>query len=526
MSYFPEIKTMADVPRFHGRERPDTTALVFGEEHTDYRTFDRHCSQVANGLNKSGIGKGDRIAWVGKNSAAYFEVLFGGAKAGAVMVPISWRLAPMEIDYILKDGDIKAVFVDEEFRSLVARAPSAASIKIIGLEGGAEFTSWRDAQSDVDPMTPVKGEDVFIQLYTSGTTGHPKGVQLPHGNFFVIERQRAAAGFPDQELFEWNTWGPEDVGIITMPCFHISGTGWGVVGLYAGAKNVVLREFTPEGVLRGLNDHRGTKIILVPTAIQMLMDHPDCAKADFSALNYLCYGASPIPLEILKRAVQMFQCQFVQMYGLTETTGAVTFLPAHDHEIGGNERMRSAGRAVYGVELNILDSEGKPVAPGTIGEICVRTPTIMAGYWGMPDETAKTIDADGWFHTGDAGYLDEDGYVFIKDRIKDMIVSGGVNIYPAEIENALYAHEDIAEAAVIGVPDSKWGESVKAFVVLKPGTDASAEQITAFCRDRIAGYKIPRSVEFMQQLPRNASGKVLKTELRKPFWEGQERQVG
>ena len=526
MSYFPEIVTMGDVPRFHARERPDVTALVFGDEAISYRDFDIRCSRIANGLHKLGVSPGDRIAWIGKNSAAYFELLFGGAKAGAVMVPISWRLAPMEIDYILQDGKIKAIFVDEEFRGLIARAPTAAATPTIYMEGSDAFAAWRDAQSSVDPMSPVSTGDVFIQLYTSGTTGHPKGVQLPHGNFFVIEKTRAAHGFPDQELFEWNTWGPEDVGIVTMPCFHISGTGWGVVGLYAGAKNVVLREFTPQAVLSGLNDHRGTKIILVPTAIQMLMDHPDCAKADFSALKYMCYGASPIPLEILKRAVQMFQCEFVQMYGLTETTGAVTFLPAHDHEIGGNERMRSAGRAVYGVELAILDSDGVKVEPGVVGEICVRTPTIMAGYWGMPEETQKTIDANGWFHTGDAGYLDADGYVFIKDRIKDMIVSGGVNIYPAEIENALYAHEGIAEAAVIGVPDTKWGESVKAFVVLSPGANASADSIINFCRERIAGYKIPRSIEFMSQLPRNASGKVLKTELRKPYWADQERQVG
>jgi len=525
MSYFPEIVTMADVPRFHARERGDMVALVYGAESTTYRSFDAHCSQVANGLAALAVKPGDRIAFIGKNSADYFEVLFGAAKAGAVMVPISWRLAPLEIDYILKDGDIRALFVDDEFREALSRAPAAASIETIILEGG-DFRSWRDKQSSADPQIAVKPEDIFVQLYTSGTTGHPKGVQLAHGNFYALERARHLAGAHDDPLFAWNIWGPEDVGIITMPCFHISGTGWGIVGLYAGAKNVVLREFTPDGVLRALNEHGGTKLLLVPTAIQMVLDHPLAATTDFSSLDYLCYGASPIPLEILKRAIQTFKCQFVQMYGLTETTGAVTFLPAADHEVGGNARMRSAGRAVPGIELLARDAQGNDLPPGESGEICVRTPTIMRGYWKLDSETRKCIDPDGWFHTGDAGYLDKDGYVFIQDRIKDMIVSGGVNIYPAEIENALYAHPDVSEASVIGVPDSKWGESVLAFIVLKPGASASAEAITSFCRERIAGYKIPRTIEFLTVLPRNASGKVLKTQLRQPYWAGMERQVG
>lgn len=526
MSYFPEIVTMADVSRYHARTRPDTTALVFEDQVISYAEFDKRCSQVARGLRALGVKENDRIAFIGKNSSEYFEVLFGAAKAGAVMVPISWRLAPLEIDYILKDGEIRALFVDEEFRDLVGRAPSAKDIPLVGLYGAGAFAAWRELQSGEDPFYSVTPQHIFVQLYTSGTTGHPKGVQLAHGNFYVIEKLRHGAGNPDRALFEWNEWGPSDVGIITMPCFHISGTGWGIVGLYAGAKNIVLREFTAGGVIDAMKQHGGTKLLLVPTAIQMVLDHPECEKTDFSSLKYLCYGASPIPLEILKRAVKRFGCQFVQMYGLTETTGAVTFLPADDHEIGGNDRMRSAGRAVYGVQLQVRDRDNKPLAPGESGEICVLSPTIMSGYWKMPEETAKCIDADGWFHTGDAGYIDKDGYVFIQDRIKDMIVSGGVNIYPAEIENALYSFPGVAEAAVIGVPDDKWGESVKAFVVLREGVHAEAGDLIGFCRERIAGYKLPRSIEFVSVLPRNASGKVLKTELRRPYWAGRDRQVG
>lgn len=525
MTYFREIRTMADVPRFHGRHRPDRTALVFQDEVQSYSEFDRRCSRVANGLEALGVRRGDRIAFIGKNSAAYFELLFGGAKAGAVMVPISWRLAPPEIDYILKDGEIRAIFVDDEFLGTLRLAPHCERLPVVCMVGSGAFDQWREAQSPEDKDRGVKPSDVFVQLYTSGTTGHPKGVQLPHGNFYAHEAARANAGFPDPDLFEWNEWGPNDVGVITMPCFHISGTGWGIVGLYAGAKSVVLREFSPDGVLDAMNRHGGTKLLLVPTAIQMVLDHPHCEHADFSSLKYLCYGASPIPLEVLKRAIDRFQCQFVQMYGLTETTGAVTFLPAHDHDVAGNDRMRSAGRAVFGVELSIRNSSGVPLPVGETGEICVRTPTVMTGYWKLPDATRACIDADGWFHTGDAGAMDTDGYVYIKDRIKDMIVSGGVNIYPAEIENALYAHPDVKEAAVIGVPDDKWGEVVKAFIVLKPGAAPTPDDIAAFCRERIAGYKVPRSMEFLENLPRNASGKVLKTDLRKPYWAGRDRQV-
>lgn len=526
MSYFPEITSMAEVPRYHAQRRPTKTALVYEGESTDYRTFDKRCSQVANGLVAMGVTRGDRIAWIGKNSADYFELLFGAAKAGVVMVPISWRLAAMEIDYILSDGDVRVLFNDVEFAPVLAKSPAAQNIPKIAMTGSDEFRTWRDAQSSEDLLVDVAPSDIFIQLYTSGTTGHPKGVMLPHGNFFAIEKQRVLAGSPDEDLFEWNLWGPEDVGLITMPCFHISGTGWGVVGLYAGAKNIVMREFSPEGVLNSFNEHGVTKLLLVPTAIQMVLDHPKAATTNFESLKYLAYGASPIPLEILKRAIHTFQCEFVQMYGLTETTGAVTFLPAKDHEVGGNQRMLSAGRPVYGMEMAIFDSEGRRLPANEIGEICVRTPTLMAGYWKLPERTTECIDSEGWFHTGDAGCLDEDGYVYIKDRIKDMIVSGGVNVYPAEIENALYAMPEVAEAAVIGVPDQKWGEAVLAVIVPRDGAKIDANTVMEFCRDRIAGYKIPRQVEVVSALPRNGTGKVMKTELRKPYWSGRERQVG
>jgi long-chain acyl-CoA synthetase len=263
----------------------------------------------------------------------------------------------------------------------------------------------------------------------------------------------------------------------------------------------------------------------VPTTIQMMLDYPGVSRADFASMTDFLYGASPIPLDLLQRAVDAFGCGFIQLYGMTETCGAVTYLPAADH-VAGNPRMRSAGKPIPGAEIRILDPESDAERPtGVVGEICIRAPTTMRGYWKQDDETARVIREGGWVRSGDAGYLDEDGYLFIRDRVKDMVVSGGENVYPAEVENAIYGHPDVAEVAVIGVPDPKWGEAVKAVVALKPGRAPDADGIIGWARERIAGYKVPKSVDFVDALPRNASGKVLKRDLREPYWAGHERRV-
>jgi long-chain acyl-CoA synthetase len=310
-----------------------------------------------------------------------------------------------------------------------------------------------------------------------------------------------------------------------MPVFHIAGAGWGFFGLYNGAKNIVLSEFTPQSALETIATHRVTKLVLVPAAIKFLIEHPAAATTDFSSLKYVLYGASPIPLELLKNAMRVLKCGFVQVYGMTETTGAITYLPPEDHDPKGNERMRSAGKPMPGVEVKIVDGEGRPRPTGEIGEVCIRSVQNMKGYWHLPAETAKTLDAEGWVHSGDAGFVDAGGYLFIHDRVKDMIVSGGENVYPAEVESAIFGHPAVADVAVIGVPDDTWGEAVKAVVVLKPGAKAAPDDIIAFARERIAGYKCPKSVDFIAALPRNPTGKILKRELRAHYWEGRERQV-
>jgi fatty-acyl-CoA synthase len=263
---------------------------------------------------------------------------------------------------------------------------------------------------------------------------------------------------------------------------------------------------------------------MVPAAMQFVVRQPRAREVDFSKLKYMLYGASPIPAALLKECIEVFGCGFVQMYGMTETTGTIVALPPEDH-VEGLERMRSAGKALPGIELAILDADGNKLPPGEVGEIATRSGSNMVGYWNLPDATAKTLDSEGWLRTGDAGYMDRDGYLYIHDRIKDMIISGGENIYPAEVESAICDHPDVAEVAVIGVPDEKWGEAVKAIVVMKPGKKATPSDIINFTRERIAGFKTPKSVDFIEALPRNASGKILRRHLRDPYWAGKDRQV-
>ena len=325
--------------------------------------------------------------------------------------------------------------------------------------------------------------------------------------------------------FGWNRWTPDDVSLVAMPVFHIGGTGWGITGLYNGAKGVIAREFDPNGVLDFIARDRISKLFMVPAAMQIVLRHPQARNVDYSCLKYVLYGASPIPLDLLKEAMEVFGCGFVQMYGMTETSGTIVALPPEDHLVGGGPRMRSAGKPLPGVELAILDEGGGRLPPHQVGEIATRSAANMSGYWNLPEATAKTLDAEGWLRTGDAGYLDEDGYVYIHDRVKDMIITGGENVYPAEVENAVFGHPAVADVAVIGVPDRKWGEAVKAVVVRKPGCDPTPAEIIAWARERVAGYKTPKSVEFIEALPRNASGKILRRDLREPYWAGHERRV-
>jgi long-chain acyl-CoA synthetase len=514
------IRTMADIPRFHGREHPDNEALVAGDRMWTFAQLDAESSRIAQGLQSSGVRAGDRVAFLDKNSPEYFTQLFGGAKVNAVSVAVNWRLAPPEMEYIVNNAEAKVLFVGSDFLDHLSKMSLETVRKIVvignpGFSGHESYQDWIAQFPAEDPGVQAAGGDTCYQLYTSGTTGLPKGVELTTDNFFSLL---------GEAIQQWE-FDPDAVNLVAMPLFHIGGSGWGVVGLYSGAKTVLVREVNLPEILDLLPRHRVTHAFLVPAVLQMLLATPGVEEADLSALRMIVYGASPITEAVLVRSMERFGCKFAQAYGLTETTGAITILRPEDHDPGGPRAhlLRSAGRPWAGVELRIVNPESaRDVADGEVGEVWCRTAQVMKGYWKNAKATEQSI-VDGWFRTGDAGYR-RDGYLFIHDRVKDMIVSGAENIYPAEIENVLMKHPGIADAAVIGVPDDKWGESVKA-IITRSDPDLTEDEVIRYCRENLAGYKTPRSVDWMDELPRNPSGKILKTELRKPYWAGEERMV-
>ena len=368
-------------------------------------------------------------------------------------------------------------------------------------------------------FTPAGPDDAVLQLYTSGTTGNPKGAVLSNRNLFGLRKASIADPQPH------TSWSEDEAVLVAMPCAHIGGTGLGIVALASGLPGVILTEFEPTRVFDAVENRGVTRFFAVPAALQLLLNHPDCAKTDFSRLTYISYGASPIPLELLRECLKMFGAGFIQVYGMTETTGTICVLPPEDHSPEGNERMRSAGKPVAGVEIEIRGEQGQVLGVREIGEIVTRSSANMLTYWKLPEATRATMSDDGWIATGDAGYLDEDGYVFIHDRMKDMIITGGENVYPAQVESAIYGHPDVHEVAVFGVPDEKWGEAVKAVCVPKPGHMIDPTSVIAWTRERLAGFKVPKSVDVIDILPRNPSGKILRRQLREPYWAGYDRQV-
>lgn len=498
----------------HARERPDQVAIRFDGRATDYRTFDANANRVANALAALGLKPGDRVAYLGKNSDQAIELTLGSAKAGMVFVPIIWRLAPAEVAHILADSGAAALFVAPEFAGAVR---GVAGVPVI--EMGAPYAAFRDAAPPDAPQVAVRPDDGVLQLYTSGTTGQPKGVILTHANGLKQRENQRAAGI------DWLTAEPGDTTVIAMPYGHIGGVGVTLGAVAGGQEMIVHAEYDSGALIEAVETHRIRRLFLVPAAIGILLQHPRAESADFSSIETLSYGASPIPLPLLQQAVARLGCGFAQVYGMTETWGSIVALPPEDHLPGREHKLTAAGKALPGVELRILGEDGEDLPPGAIGEVAIRSSNNTPGYWNKPEESAKALIGDGWLRTGDAGYLDEEGYLFIQDRIKDMIITGAENVYPAEVESAIFGHRAVADVAVIGVPDPKWGEAVKAMVVLKPGAEADAASIVAYARERIAGFKCPKSVDFIAALPRTPSGKILRRELREPFWAGHARRV-
>lgn len=488
-------------------EHPRHIAYSCAGEQITLGEFDRRVDRAANALTGAGVRSGDRVAILDKNSLEYAELLFAAARMGAVLVPVNYRLAPDEVAYIVNDAKAAALVVGPEFTPVLDALADRLDHTRLTLTIGAGYAEWRDAAPDKPVDAP--GE-VFVQLYSSGTTGLPKGVMLTHDNFL--------AALPG--IFDLWDLGPHSVLMVAMPMYHIAGCALTVCAIYAGVPGVIVREPDPAVIVAELARHHVTHVFLVPVILLMMQHLPDVG--DLSHLRLLLYGASPISDDVPRGAMRLLPAtRFMQVYGLTETTGAITFLPPEDH-VPDSPRLRSAGLPGPGVELAIVEPvSGDPLPPGAVGEVACRTAQNMPGYWAR--DSSGTLTGDGWLRTGDTGHLDSDGYLFISDRVKDMIISGGENIYPAEVENALMGHPAVADCAVIGVPDRKWGETPKALVV-RDG-DLTDADLIAYCRAHLAHYKCPTSVEWLDAIPRNPTGKILKRQLREPYWKGQDRAV-
>ncbi|WP_445488785.1 long-chain-fatty-acid--CoA ligase [Rhodopseudomonas sp. RCAM05734] len=497
-------------------------ATVDGGRRRSWRDVGDRVARLAGGLKGLGLKPGDRVAVLMLNSDRYLELYLGVAWAGAVIVPTNVRWSAAEIADSLVDCRASALVVDATFAAmgvdLVKAMPATVKLTLIHADDVAGPSEAHDYERLVAGSAPVPDamrgrEDLAGIFYTGGTTGRSKGVMLSHGNIVANSLHMLAEGFlPDGTIY-----------LNAAPMFHVANGGAMFAQLISGGTNVIVRMFNPELVMQVIEKEKVTSTLIVPTMIQMLTDHPNFHTADLSSMEQIMYGASPINQALLNRAMAgLPNVEFHQLYGMTELSPLATHLPWHQHfgeEATAKNRQRACGRAAIGCEVRIVGPDRKPVGTGEVGEVAVRGDNVMMGYWERPEETAKAV-IDGWMHTGDGGYMDEEGYVYLVDRMKDMIISGGENVYSIEVENVVAQHPAVAQCAVIGIPDPQWGETVHAIVIAKAGAQLNAAELVAFCKDRIAGYKCPRSIDVRSEpFPLSGAGKVLKRELRRPFWD-------
>ena len=517
-----------DFLEYYARNIPDQSCVnqVGLNDDTQIDTYlqmSNTSNKLANALLGAELGDNLRVAVLGENSVEHVRVMMACSKIGAVFVPLNYRLAPAELAYVINDAGVQVLLVldgmQESYQGLKSLLSDKTKVYGHNVDDCEDWKGWWSSSQDSDPMSLLDADTALMQLYTSGTTGNPKGVLLSHNNALALASMNNAAS-----AYRTN---PGTSGIICAPLFHIGGSGSVIAGIYGGQEILLHKAFNPMLVLDHMEQYPVNSVFLVPAMIGAMLQTPNIADRNLSGLKQIFYGASPISETLLRQALAVFQCDFIQMYGMTETTGTIINLSAADHRKALDDQpelLRAAGRPSVGVQIKIANDQGQEVPDGDIGEVLVRSDSNMLGYHNLPEATAETL-TNGWIHTGDAGYKDSKGYIFLKDRIKDMVVSGAENIYPVEVENAIAKHESVLDVAVIGIPDEKFGEALLAFVVLKPGAEFSNDSLIEFCRDKIAGYKIPRQLEIISELPRNATGKVLKTELRKPYWQGSDRSI-
>ena len=497
---------------------PEGIATIDGDRRRSWREIGERVARLAGGLLELGVKRGDRVAVLMLNSDRYLELYLGIAWAGAVIVPTNIRWSHAEIEDSLRDCRASALVVDKAFAAMGVELARAVSLELIYADDDAGPAEARDYEKLIATSQPVPDamsarEELAGIFYTGGTTGRSKGVMLSHANIVSNALHMLSEGLlPDGTIY-----------LNAAPMFHLANGGAMFASLIGGGTNVIVRTFNPELVMTAIEKEKVTATLIVPTMIQMLVDHPLFQTADLSSLMRIMYGASPISEALLNRAMWGLPgTAFHQLYGMTELSPLATHLPWDQHTGEAAEkknRQRACGRAAIGCEVRIVGADRKPVAPGVVGEVAVRGQNVMMGYWERPEETANAV-VDGWMHTGDGGYMDEEGYVYLVDRVKDMIISGGENVYSMEVENVIAQHPAVSQCAVIGIPSERWGETVHAFVIPNAGSNINAAEIIAFCKERIAGYKCPRSVDVRTEpFPLSGAGKVLKRELRRTFAE-------
>lgn len=516
----PGTEFMTDAVAHWAARQPDAEVLTYGDLRWTWAQWYDRIQRVAGGLAARGLGHGSRVAFLDKNNPACLEVSLGAGLLGAANAVINWRLAAGELDYVINDSGAIVLFTGAELLPAVAairdRLPRVTEVIVVGGQDDA-YEAFLAGARPAGRSRDVTGEDLWLVMYSSGTTGRPKGVMLSHRNI-VAHTRNAALVAP---------MSPGDRSLVAMPLFHVGGTCYALFGIYAGMPSTFTREPDPASLLAAFAAG-ATHAFVVPAVVSALLAAGERAIAALNGLKYLLYGAAPMPLPLLRQALAAWPgLNFVQVYGQTELAGVISALSPDAHrDTSRQDRLGSAGTLLTGAQVRVVDpATGQDADAGQPGEFWFRSAQQMMGYLNMPKDTAQVITADGWLRSGDIGHVDDGGYLFVSDRIKDMIITGGENVYSPEVEQVLAEHPAVAEAAVIGVPDDHWGESVKAIVVLRPGYQVTDREIIGFTRERLAHYKCPRTVDIMDALPRNPSGKVLKRTLRARYWEGRDRQI-
>ena len=508
-------KSLRELLERNAAATPDEVVVKAGAEEITWAQLRDGARRVASALARDGVAPQDRVVYIGKNDLRFFEVLFGCALAGAVIVPVNWRLARDELTAIVADAGAKVAFVDTSVVSSLDAGPGT----VVALGDHDRWTPYADWRGPAeDPGVAAEPDHIAFQLYTSGTTGRPKGAMFANGTNLRVLLEAISV--------EWG-FTENDVSLVALPLFHMGGLAWALAGMARGARAIVVRDFDPPAIADTMERDGVTVAFFVPAMLSAICAIPGIGDRD-TKLGRVFYSGAPISPTALTRAMAALHCDFVQIYGLTEATGAFAQLPAHEHDPHGplEHLLLSAGRPYPWVEVRVVSmADERDVPVGEVGEIWTRSQQNLVGYWNDPERTAQVLTADGWLRTGDLGRVDASGHIFLVDRAKDLVISGGENVYPVEVENVLAAHPQIAEVAVIGVPHERWGETVKAIVVPRAGEAVDGEEVIAFVRRRLAKFKCPTSVEVAATLPRTATGKVLKHVLREPYWRGYDRRI-